>query len=105
MAKAKLHTLSDGTTIKIRVERGIIGTVFHEVPSRKRKSGALLRMGNRMCLLVKDGKDFVPIRHPDYEYAADDKAGADAALRFFVDSAEATIKHAAEEGIPVEDCY
>lgn len=98
-----VHKLSDGTTIKVRTERTIAGTYFHEVPSRKRHGATLLRLDTHMFLVFS--KDLVPIRHPDYAYASDDKVGAALALRFFVDSAEATIAHAEAEGIPVEDCY
>jgi hypothetical protein len=99
----KPHTLSDGTTIRIRTRRTLVGTVYEEVPSRKRKAVTFIRLGSRMCMVF--GSDLLPIENPDYAYASSDASGAEKALRFCLDSAEATIKHAAEEGIPVEDCY
>lgn len=97
------HRLSDGTTLAIRTDRGIAGTTFTEVPSRKRPAGTLMRIDRRMYLVLR--KQLVPITHPDYEYAADDKQGAAKALAFFTDSAESCIQHAAEQGIDVADCY
>lgn len=47
----------------------------------------------------------IPISHPDYSHASTDAAGADLALRFFVEGAESCIAHAAEQGIAVEQCY
>lgn len=98
------HTLSDGTTISIRPQSTIIGTQLHEVASRKRPTGSLLWDDGRMYLLTSKG-GMTRITHPDYEYAADVKAATTVALAFFVDSAEATIAHAAAEGIAVDDCY
>lgn len=99
------HTLSDGTTIKIRSVKSIIGTEYQEVPSRKRKAGTMLRIDGRMYMIFGPKKALVPVRHPDYEYASTDAEGARKALAFFVEAAEACIKHAAEERIPVERCY
>jgi hypothetical protein len=100
---SKPHTLSDGTTIRIRTRRTLAGTVFEEVPSRKRNGATLMRLGNRMCLVFR--KDLLPIENPDYSTATSDKAGAEVAMRFCVAGAESVIEHAASEGIPVEDCY
>jgi hypothetical protein len=99
------HTLSDGTTISVKVVRGIVGTEYREVPSRKRKANTMLRIDNRMYALFGPKQAMIPVRHPDYEYASTEAEGARKALAFFVEGAEACIKHAAEEGISVEDCY
>lgn len=74
-----------------------------ELPSRKRPGGQLMRLGDHMFLIMRS--HIVPIRHPDYEYASTDKAGAELALRFFVDSAEACIAESLREGYPIEDNY
>jgi len=100
----KLHTLSDGTTLRIKATRTLIGTQLTEVPSRKRPAGSLLWDDGRMYLLTRNG-GMHKISHPDYAYASDVKAATAVALAFFIDAAEDTIKHATEEGIPVEDCY
>ena len=103
-ATRKTHRLSDGTTMAVRTERTIAGTYYHEIHSRKRPSyGTLMRLDGSMFLVMR--QRFVPISHPDYSYAADDKAGAAKALEFFIDSAEATISHAETEGISVDECY
>ncbi|MCY0955823.1 hypothetical protein [Streptomyces sp. H27-H5] len=97
------HTLSDGTTLGIRVVGLIVGEEYLEVPSRKRKAGSLMRIDKSMYLMA--AKNLVPIRHPDYSYAESRKAARELALRFFVQSAEGCIEEAAKEGIPVEQCY
>lgn len=99
------HTLSDGTTIRVRIVRGIVGTEYREVPSRKRKANAMLRIDRSMYSVVGPKAALVPVRHPDYAYASTDAEGARKALAFFVEVAESCIKHAREEGIPVEQCY
>ena len=99
------QVLSDGTYIRVRVERTIAGTYFHEVPSRKRKASSMLRLGNHMFGLFGPRRDLVPIRHSDYEYARTDDEGARKALAFFAEGAESCIKEAEKEGIPVEHCY
>lgn len=97
------HTLSDGTTLGIRVVPLIMGEEYREVPSRKRRAGALVRIDTSMYLVA--AKNLVPIRHPDYSFAGNRKAARELALRFFVESAEGCIEEAAREGIPVEQCY
>ena len=103
MPATKPHRLSDGTTITIKTDRTIAGTYYYETPSRHRKGATFMRLERSMYLLT-DGH-IIPISHPDYAYAPDDKAGAAKALAFCVDSAEACITHAEEEGIPVDWCY
>lgn len=97
--------LSDGTTIRVKVERTIAGTYFREVPSRKRKANSMMRLGNQMFTILGPRQDLIPVRHPNYDYASSDDAGARKALAMFVEVAESCIKHAEEEGIPVEQCY
>jgi hypothetical protein len=104
MASTKVHKLSDGTTLRVRTTRILIGTQLTEVPSRKRPAGSLLWMDGGMYVLTGN-KNMHKITNPDYSYASTEAEAARLALAFFVDSAEATIKHATEEGIPVEDCY
>jgi len=99
----KTHTLTDGTTIKVRTERTIAGTVYTELPSRKRAGSQLMRLGDHMFLVMRT--QLVPIRHPAYEYAGTDKAGADLALAFFVESAESCIAESLAQGYPIEDNY
>ena len=101
----KIHKLSDGTTITVRTVRGIIGTEFQEVPSRKRKANTMIRIDSRMYCLIGPRKDMIPVRHPEYSYAGSDAEGARKALAFFVECAEGCIAEAAKEGIPVEQCY
>ncbi|PPT14834.1 hypothetical protein [Streptomyces cinnamoneus] len=96
-------TLTDGTTLKIRIERGIAGTVFREVPSRQRPAGSLMRIGTAMHLVTRS--HLTPIVPDRWASAADDAEGAEIALAFFTESAEACIEHASAEGIPVEQCY
>ncbi|MFG3223288.1 hypothetical protein ACGF07_00710 [Kitasatospora sp. NPDC048194] len=96
-------TLTDGTTLKIRTERGITGTVYREIPSRQRPAGSLMRIGNTMHLVTRGY--LTPIVPDRWSRAADDKEGAAIALAFFTESAEACIEHAKAEGIPVEQCY
>ena len=103
--KNETHTLSDGTTIKVRSVKSIIGTEYREVPSRKRTAGTMLRIDSRMYMIFGPKQSLVPVRHPDYEYASTDAEGARKALAFFVEAAEGCIKEAAEQGIPVEQCY
>jgi hypothetical protein len=105
MPKKNEHKLSDGTTIRVQTQRTIAGTFFHEVPSRKRKANQMMLLGTQMFTIFGPRQDMIPVRHPDYSYARDDKEGARVALAMFVDVAESCIKHAAEEGIPVEQCY
>lgn len=102
---ADTHTLSDGTTIRVRVSKGLIGTEYREMPSRNLRAGAMLRIDRRMYVIAGPNNDLVPVQHPDYEYATTDTEGARKALAFFVEAAESCIKHAQEEGIPVERCY
>jgi hypothetical protein len=101
----KPHTLSDGTTISVRTQRTIAGTFFHEVPSRKRKASSLYLLDTQMFALFGPRQDMIPVRHPDYSYAKDDKEGARVALAMFVDGAEACIREAEKEGLPVERMY
>ncbi len=105
MTKAPItRTLSDGTTMRVRTERTIAGTVYREIHSRKRPSyGSLMRLDGHMFLILEE--QLVPVSHPEYAYADSDTAGAALALSFFADSAESCIAHAAAEGIPVDDCY
>lgn len=101
---AQVHKLSDGTTLKVVTHRTIAGTYFQEVPSRKRKASMLFRLESRMFLVFGNGQ-LIRITHNDYSYAASDREGAELALRFFAEGAEACIAEAAKEGLPVESMY
>ena len=103
MSTTKAHVLTDGTTIKVRTDRTIAGTYYTELPSRKRKGATFMLLVHSMFLL--HGEMIIPIRHPDYEYAANDKDGAVKALAFCVESAEACITESLREGYPIEDNY
>jgi hypothetical protein len=96
-------SLSDGTTITVRIERGPGGTVYHEVPSRRRPGSRLMRIGTGMFLVMRES--IGPIEDPRFAHAGDDAEGAEVALAFFAESAEACIQHAREFNIPVERCY
>lgn len=99
------QTLSDRTTIRVKVERTIIGTYFHEIPSRKRKANTMIRIGHQMYSVIGPRQSLIPVSHPEYSVAYSDDAAARIALAMFVEVAESCIKHAEEEGIPVEQCY
>jgi hypothetical protein len=98
------HENGDGTTFTVRTFREIVQSryvVTHStIPTA---GGTLLRIDDRMFLVARG--QLVPIRHPEYDRASADKAGADAALRFFADSYRDTLAHAEAEGIPVRDCF
>lgn len=96
-------TLSDGTTLKVRIERGIATTVYHEVPSRDRPAGSMVRIDSGMYLVVQG--HLYPVMVDRYSHAGNDAEGAEIALAFFTESAEACIEHAQVEGIPIEQCY
>ncbi|AXK35783.1 hypothetical protein DVA86_27280 [Streptomyces armeniacus] len=99
------HTLSDGLTICFRAVDGIIGTAYREVQSRPRKASSLLCIDGHMYGVFGPRGDLVPVQHADYAYAATNAEGARKALAFFIEAAESCIKHAAEQGVPVEECY
>jgi hypothetical protein len=99
------ETLSDGTTVRVKVQRTIAGTYFHEVPSRKRKANSMMRLGTSMFAICGPRQDLVPVSNSKYDYAGSDDDGARKALAFFVECAEGCIKEAEKEGIPVEQCY
>lgn len=103
MGLTKAHTLSDGTTLRVRIRTSIAGTFFTEVPSWERKTSTMMRLDTRMFILA--AKHLVGITHPDYSYAEDDKAGAEIAMKFFVECAESCIAEALKEGIPVAAMY
>lgn len=100
-----IHTLSDGTTIRVSMSKSIIGTEYREIPSRKRKANTMLLMDGKMFAVFGPKKALIPVRHPDYQHASSDAEGARKALAFFVECAEGCIKEAKREGIPVEQCY
>lgn len=105
---SKTHTLSDGSTLRIRTGVNASGgVVLTEVPSRLRTAGSLLWLAGEHGgpLYYISNRNLVPITHPDYRYAYDRAGAVLLALAFFVDSAEACIAHAAREGCLVSDCY
>jgi hypothetical protein len=104
MALTKPHTLSDGTTIRVRSSRGLVGTELTEVPSRKRPvTSSILWMDGGMYFMLRGSMH--RITHPEYSSATSEKEAVAKALAFYVESAEGCIAEAAKEGLPVEDMY
>lgn len=95
---------SDGSTYVARTRRTIAGTevlVRHDrIPGA---GGAMLVIDGHVHLVMR--QQLVPVRHPAYERASTEHDAVRVALAFFGDSYEASVKHAAEEGIPVADCF
>lgn len=96
------QVLSNGTRIRVKVERRTVGTVYHEIATPFRKASKLFRISNTMFLMV--GESLVPVSNPEYRDAATDEDGARVALAFFADAAESCIRHAAQHTIPVNAC-
>ncbi|MEV3858449.1 hypothetical protein AB0J38_29560 [Streptomyces sp. NPDC050095] len=98
-------TLSDGATIRVRIERGITGdAVFHELNSNDWSGGGRIYwLGERLFLMF--GDELLAMRNARYELAGTLAEAAETALAFFVECAETCISHAKSEGIPVSDCY
>ncbi|MFF7254821.1 hypothetical protein [Streptomyces microflavus] len=98
-------TLSDGATIRVRVERGAMGHVMlHELNSNNwRGGGRILWYGERLHLMF--GEEPHAMQNPRFEFAGTVEEAAEKALAFFVECAENCIRHAQGEGIPVSACY
>lgn len=108
MALSKPHKLSDGNTMRVRIRRTIAGTYFEEIHSLKDRQDqqSLWLLDTTMFLVLKQNPNRpIPISHPDYKYARDDKHGAEVAMRFFVDGAESCIEEARKEGLPTIAMY
>lgn len=97
-------TLSDGATIRVRIERGPTGdAIFHEDYARHPHGSAIYWRGHQLYLLW--GDKLHPIELPRFESADSLSEAAETALAFFAKCAEDTIAHARDQGIPVEECY
>jgi hypothetical protein len=98
-------TLSDGATVRVRIERGITGdAVFHELNSNNwRGGGRIYWSGEGLYLMF--GDDLLRMQNSRYESAGTAAEGAEKALAFFTECAENCIRHARGEGIPVSQCY
>ncbi|PCG86388.1 hypothetical protein CIB93_09150 [Streptomyces sp. WZ.A104] len=97
-------TLSDGATIRVRIERGPTGdTILHEDYARHHDASAIYWRGHQLYLVWED--QLHPIEHPQFKLATTLDEAAETALAFFAKCAEDTITHAREHGIPVEACY
>ncbi len=104
MALSKVHTLSDGTTLRVRSARGPIGTELTEVPSRKRPAtSSILWMDGGMYFQIRG--QMHRISNDKYRYAETEKEAIEKALAFYVESAEGCIAEAAKEGLHVESMY
>jgi hypothetical protein len=99
-------TLSDGATIRVRIERGPTGdAMLHEEYGRHPHGSAIYWRGNRLFLVWGQDRELLPIENPYFEFAETVEDAAKIALAFFALTAEEVIAHARESGIPVEACY
>ncbi|MFJ3974861.1 hypothetical protein [Streptomyces sp. NPDC090021] len=98
-------TLSDGATIRVRIERGLTGdAVLHELNSNNwRGGGRIYWSGGALYLMF--GDELLQMQNSRYETAGTTAEAAEKALAFFTECAENCIRHAQAEGIPVRDCY
>ncbi|MFE7124059.1 hypothetical protein [Streptomyces sp. NPDC057617] len=98
-------TLSDGAGLRVRIERGLTGdAVFHERNANNPSGGGRIYWrGERLYLMFND--ELLAMQDPRFEFAVSEADAAEKALAFFVQCAEGCIAHAAEWGIPVEQCY
>ncbi|MGV9312616.1 hypothetical protein ACWDR0_10515 [Streptomyces sp. NPDC003691] len=99
-------TLSDGATVRVRVERGITDdAVLHEQNSNNPGGGGRIYWSGQNLYLMFDGRELLPMQNPRYEFAGTADEAAENALAFFTECAENCIQHANAEGIPVRACY
>ncbi|MFF4244329.1 hypothetical protein ACFYY2_07615 [Streptomyces sp. NPDC001822] len=105
MTHTEAVTLSDGATVRVRIERGPMGdAMLHEQNSNNwRGGGRIYWRGRRLHLMF--GDDSMPMQNPRFEFADDVDEAAEMALAFFVECAESCVTHAKGEGIPVQSCY
>jgi hypothetical protein len=98
-------TLSDGATVRVRIERGITGdAVLHELNANNPNGGSRIYWsGEGLYLMLRD--DLLRMQNPRYEFAGTATEAAEKALAFFTECAESCIRHAQAEGIPVQACY
>ncbi len=98
-------TLSDGASMRVRIERGLTGdAVFHEQNANNpRGGGRIYWSGEGLYLMFGDG--LLRMQNPRFEMAQTLSDAAEKALAFFVECAENCIQHAKAEGIPVHACY
>ncbi|MFE0104162.1 hypothetical protein [Streptomyces sp. NPDC059009] len=98
-------SLSDGATIRVRIERGATGdAVLHELNSNNWQGGGRIYWrGERLFLMF--GDELLAMQNARYEFAGTLADAAEKAVAFFVECAENCIRHAKSEGIPVSACY
>ncbi|WP_042800936.1 hypothetical protein [Streptomyces sp. C] len=105
----KTHTdrlpLSDGASIRVRIERGLTGdAVFHEQNTNNpRGGGRVYWSGEGLYLMF--GNELLRMQNSRFEFAETVADAAEKSLAFFVECAESCIRHARDEGIPVSQCY
>lgn len=98
-------TLSDGATLRVRIERGPMGDVMlHEENGNNGNGGGRIYWRTSRLYLMF-GDKAMPMENPRFENADTIAEAAEMALAFFVECAENCIQHAKAEGIPVEHCY
>ncbi|MGW3336182.1 hypothetical protein ACWDCL_01710 [Streptomyces sp. NPDC001009] len=100
-------TLSDGATVRVRIERGLTDdAVLHELNSNNWKGGGRIYWsGSALYLMWGERDELLPIQNPRYESAGTVTEAAAKALAFFAHCAENCITHARTWGIPVQSCY
>lgn len=98
-------TLSDGATLRVRIERGRAGDVMlHEQNANHGGGGSRIYWrSSRLYLMV--GDEMHAMVNPRFEHAESVDEAAELALGFYVECAESCIRHARAEGIPVAHCY
>src|SRR5262245_9761841 len=97
--------LSDGATIRVRIERGPTGdAVLHELNSNNWQGGGRIYWrGERLFLLF--GDELLVMQNARYEFAGTLADAAETALALVVECAAHCIRHAQRAGIPLSDCY
>ncbi|WP_371671250.1 hypothetical protein OG985_28690 [Streptomyces sp. NBC_00289] len=109
MSYTQPATLSDGATVRVRVERGLTDdAVFHEQNSNNPNGGGRIYWSGQGLYLMWGGgerEQMLRMQDPRFESADSIADAAAKALAFFTQCAEGCIRHAQAEGIPVRACY
>ncbi|NUV86619.1 hypothetical protein G6W61_10415 [Streptomyces sp. KAI-26] len=98
-------TLSDGATVRVRIERGMTGdAVLHELNSNNWAGGGRIYWsGGNLYLMF--GDELLAMQNARYDMAGSVTQAAEKALAFFVECAENCIRHAKHEGVDISACY
>ncbi|MFJ9158714.1 hypothetical protein ACIRPS_18165 [Streptomyces griseoviridis] len=97
--------LSDGASLRVRIERGPTGdAMFHERNANNPSGGGQIYWFGEHLYLIFNG-ELLAMQDPRFEFAGTVDEAAEKALAFFVQCAEGCITHAREWGIPVAQCY